>query len=146
MRAALVGSAAERLTIMGYVLLGDPSLRLHTAAPPGSARVARAAGGGEARVGGDAGLRLDLPAPPMRSRVLLDYEVAAPLAGLPMELAIFDLAGRRVRVLASGPARPGRSSATWSPGQDGGGALPRGLYFARLRVGAQTATRRIPLR
>ncbi|MBI5838297.1 MAG: S8 family serine peptidase [Candidatus Eisenbacteria bacterium] len=62
-----------------------------------------------------------------------------PAAG-PVDLAVFDLAGRRVATLAQGRMSAGAHEATW----DGRGAAS-GVYFYRLRAGSQSAERRLVL-
>ncbi len=49
-----------------------------------------------------------------------------------VELAVFDLSGRRVATLAKGPLAAGEHTRTW----DGSGA-GAGVYFVRLRAGAE---------
>jgi hypothetical protein len=52
----------------------------------------------------------------------------------PVDLAIFDIAGRRIRSLASGSTPAGIYRVSWD-GRDGGGkAVGTGIYFARLRT------------
>ena len=48
------------------------------------------------------------------------------------ELGIFDLMGRRVRLLASAALDAGPHRLTWDGRDDAGRAVARGLYFARL--------------
>jgi hypothetical protein len=50
------------------------------------------------------------------------------------ELAVFDLAGRKVRTLQSGNLGAGPHTATWRGRDDAGRAVPAGAYFARLRA------------
>jgi hypothetical protein len=50
---------------------------------------------------------------PAHSGTRIFYGVPAGREGAPLEIAIFDLSGRRVRTVASGVARPGRFSASW---------------------------------
>jgi len=51
-----------------------------------------------------------------------------------VSLAVFDAAGRTVRILASGRSEPGRFSATWD-GRSGSGALvPNGVYLYRYAL------------
>jgi hypothetical protein len=60
-------------------------------------------------------------------------------------LALCDLAGRRVRVLASGWHSAGAHEARWD-GRDAAGAIaPAGVYFARLEWGGQSVARRFAL-
>ncbi len=55
----------------------------------------------------------------------------APLAGL-VELAVYDLAGRRVTTLAKGIYAPGSYRITWNGADDSGSVLPAGVYLVRL--------------
>lgn len=55
-----------------------------------------------------------------------------------VDLAVYDLLGRRVATLAAGARPAGTTEATW----DATGA-PAGVYVARLRVGGRTFTRRL---
>ncbi len=57
-------------------------------------------------------------------------------------LEILDLAGRRVASPWRGTAA-GEGSARWNGRADDGRRVPGGLYFARLRIGDETQTRRI---
>jgi flagellar hook assembly protein FlgD len=60
-----------------------------------------------------------------------------------VRLEVFDLAGRRVRVLADGSYEPGRWSAEWDR-RDAAGRLARpGVYLYRLKAGAFHAERKM---
>ena len=89
---------------------------------------------------------LELAAPhpnPARAVSRFSFGVPVEVNGAALELAIYDLAGRRVRELASGPARAGRATATWD-GRDALGAqAPGGVYFVMLRAGAQSCRRKL---
>jgi hypothetical protein len=61
------------------------------------------------------------------------------------ELAIFDLAGRRIRTLVSGDVRAGGHEAVWDGRDDRGDPVGSGVYFYRLRVGEAVETRRMVL-
>jgi flagellar hook assembly protein FlgD len=61
------------------------------------------------------------------------------------DVAIFDVAGRRVRALAAGPVQAGPQSLAWD-GRDGAGrAVPTGIYFVRVTVAGQSETAKIVL-
>jgi predicted outer membrane repeat protein len=51
-----------------------------------------------------------------------------------VELAIFDLAGRRVRTLMSGTLSAGSHGERWDGTDSSGGAVASGTYFARVRT------------
>ncbi len=57
-----------------------------------------------------------------------------------VSLTVFDLLGKEIATLASGPFRPGRYSVRW----DATG-LPSGVYFYRLTAGRYSETRRMVL-
>jgi len=69
-------------------------------------------------------------------RVRLRYGVAAEAE---IRLEVFDVAGRRVAVLATGPRRAGSYEAQW------GGPGRGGIYFARLSIGERRFVRRFVL-
>ncbi len=75
-------------------------------------------------------LRLSSPFPnPFRpsTRVQLDLpEVAA------VQVAVFDVQGRRVRTLAEGQLQAGRHVLQWDGRVDGGGSAASGVYWIRL--------------
>jgi hypothetical protein len=59
-----------------------------------------------------------------------------------ISLAIYDLQGRTIRALIAGPQPAGQGMARWDGRGEAGRLVPGGLYFARLRAGEQTLTRR----
>jgi hypothetical protein len=83
------------------------------------------------------GVRLAPPAPhPLRGLGTIAYDL--PAAG-PVDLALYDIAGRRVRVLVAGEVRAaGRHVVGWDASE-----FAAGVYLARLRVGGAEATRRV---
>lgn len=63
-----------------------------------------------------------------------------------VDLRVYDLTGRAVRVLAEGtPYGPGRHAIAWDGADDAGRALASGVYVVRLRAGAETRTTRAAL-
>ena len=64
-----------------------------------------------------------------------------PLAA-PVRLAAFDIAGRHVRLLASGPKEAGPHQVTWDGLDDGGRRLGPGVYLVRLQVGRDIVVRK----
>lgn len=59
---------------------------------------------------------------------------ALPAAGR-ARLSVFDAGGRRLRTLLDGEAPAGAQSAVWDGRDEGGRALPAGVYFFRLEQG-----------
>ena len=63
-----------------------------------------------------------------------------------VRLEVYDLAGRRIRVLRDGVAESaGQHEVTWDGRSDTGRAVPSGTYLYRLEVGSFVATRRMAL-
>jgi hypothetical protein len=60
-----------------------------------------------------------------------------------VEIGVYDIAGRQMRVLAEGVQSVGRHSVTWD-GRDGSGAQVRkGMYFVRIQIGNQARQVRV---
>jgi serralysin len=77
---------------------------------------------------------------PHRNSASLRFEL--PTAS-PLRVEIFDSSGRRVRLLADGPARAGLHELTWDGRRDDGAAAGAGVYFARLTTPASSRMIRI---
>ena len=92
--------------------------------------------------GADLPLDLALSASPNPSIGRTRIGFGLPRAGH-VTLAIYDLAGRRVRLLVDGMREPGRYDETWDGRADVGAAHAAGVYFARLQVGGEALTERI---
>ena len=60
------------------------------------------------------------------------------------DLAVYNIAGQRVRVLLSAPFGPGRREVSWDGADQRGNPLPSGMYFARLG-GQRDITRNLTL-
>ncbi len=90
--------------------------------------------------------RLDLrPAAPSPFSGRTGFIFYVPAPGGRVRLEVFDVVGRRARVLHDAPAAPGRHALGWDGRDDSGRRLPSGVYFARLSLGDDTRTRRIVL-
>ncbi|HEY2955366.1 MAG TPA: beta-propeller fold lactonase family protein [Candidatus Eisenbacteria bacterium] len=68
---------------------------------------------------------------PVRERATIAFTL--PGAG-PVRLAVYDLLGRRVAVLADGARAAGRHEVTWNARGDGGARAWPGIYFVRLEA------------
>ena len=85
-----------------------------------------------------AAVEFAIPAPnPARTGTRFDYAIPSDRAGQSLDLSIYDLSGRRVRTLASGPAKAGRFTARWDLRSDAGSVSRTGVYFARFRLGSE---------
>jgi hypothetical protein len=92
---------------------------------------------------GSAPRMLELAAPhpnPARGECQFAFGVPIEQDGAAFELAIYDLAGRLVRVISAGPARAGRSTAGWDMRDGMGARIANGVYLARLRSGPHVRT------
>jgi len=94
--------------------------------------------------GGVASVEFAHPSPnPSAGDVHFDWAIPADLSGSSVELAIFDIGGRRVDTVFKGAATSGRHVTTWSGRRADGGAVGNGVYFARLTTRRGVESRRI---
>lgn len=63
----------------------------------------------------------------------------------PVDLAVFDLRGRRVRQLVQATRPAGAHEAVWSGTDDGDRGVPSGVYFVHLEVSGVPKTQRVLL-
>jgi predicted acyl esterase len=68
---------------------------------------------------------------PFRSRTVINYTLAE---GGPVKLAIYDSAGRCVRVLFRGRETSGDHRKVWNARDDSGNLVSSGVYFCRLHL------------
>jgi hypothetical protein len=88
-------------------------------------------------------LRLALSAPvPNPSRGPAKLTLELPRATR-VEVAVYDVVGRRVRVLLEGPMEPGRHDLAWDGRDARGGRAARGVYFVSARAPSEVVTRRL---
>jgi len=66
-----------------------------------------------------------------------------PHAARRVDLAIYDASGRRVKSLLSGPVAAGPQAVTWTGRDDGGHAVPSGIFFLKLEADGRAATRKV---
>jgi flagellar hook assembly protein FlgD len=60
-----------------------------------------------------------------------------------VEVAIFDVAGRRVRTLIQGTREPGEYRTTWDSRDDNGRSVTTGVYFVRMNTGTTQQVHRV---
>ncbi len=60
-----------------------------------------------------------------------------------VEIGVFDIAGRRMRTLASTIAGPGRYEVSWDGMGDGGSRAVNGMYFVHVAIGTRVHTVRV---
>ncbi len=92
------------------------------------------------REGATTALRLAASPNPARGATAIAF--ALPAAG-PAQLAVYDLAGRRVALLASGVLEAGAHEARWAGTGVEGVPVATGMYVVRLEAGGATLTRRV---
>lgn len=79
---------------------------------------------------------------PFNPRVVIEYSVDRLQH---IELAVFDLSGRRVRVLYSGPREAAEYRAIWDGSDQNGGVVASGTYFVRLAADERLQARKVML-
>lgn len=79
---------------------------------------------------------------PFNPRTTIVFETAEPLT---IELAIYDVAGRRVRVLESGNLVSGRFEIEWDGRNQQGEDVATGAYLCRLKYPGGSSTRKLML-
>ncbi|MEZ5063799.1 MAG: FlgD immunoglobulin-like domain containing protein [bacterium] len=79
---------------------------------------------------------------PFRDHTTIRYEL--PRAAR-VELAVYDVAGRRVRVLDEGERAAGPHRTEWDGLDQSGRPVAGGVYFSRLKSGGSTSTSRVIL-
>jgi hypothetical protein len=87
------------------------------------------------------GIRATTPNPSLGSMVV---RFALPEAG-DARLEIFSASGQHVRTLANGAFNAGPHFVIWDGRGDAGQKLPPGTYFARLRMGIRSDSRKVTL-
>lgn len=86
------------------------------------------------------------PSPnPSHGGFQLDFGIPEHARGSQLELAIFDLLGRRVRVLEKAAATPGRFHIVWDGRGEAGKLVRSGVYYARLTILDKRITRMLTL-
>jgi hypothetical protein len=91
-----------------------------------------------------AALSLSAGPSPARAGDAVTLRFALPAAG-PARVALHDLAGRRVRVLADGPYEAGTQAVRWDGRDASGRRAAPGVYFATLETGAGVRSARLVL-
>jgi hypothetical protein len=113
---------------------GDPALRVEHV-------IARDAENHDAALGLAAGAMVKPPTEtaftrlypnPVSGSMTVEMSLARPAR---VQLAVFDLAGRRVRMLADGDYAAGLRTATWDGRGDDGRLAANGFYVVRMRAG-----------
>ncbi len=111
-----------------FLFVADPEHRVHVVRPQcGEASVSAPP---SASASAEAPFRLERPCPNPFSECT---DIAFTLArGLNVDVGVYDIGGRRVRMLCAGPLPPGRNVVRWDGRDSGGQAASAGVYFVRL--------------
>lgn len=88
------------------------------------------------------GIALDEPAPsPFRGATEIAF--AVPDGARSARLAVYDVAGRRVRTLVDGAVAEGRGRVAWDGRDDSGAPVAAGAYVLRLEAGGRSVSRKV---
>ena len=74
-----------------------------------------------------------------------DIAFVVPTGAGPIELAVYNIAGRRIATLMSGEVPPGPAAAVWDGRDDAGRQVAAGVYFVRLAAGTESRERKVVL-
>lgn len=115
--------------------------------PEASGAGAQPAGGPVASLEGapqpaDGSIALERPTPNPFSHSMR-FAYAIPAGSSLVDIGIFDVAGRRVRLLARGPQSAGQYEVRWDGLGDEGKRMKQGVYFLRASIGASSRVSRI---
>lgn len=92
---------------------------------------------------GSTGAAFGRPSPnPFRESMSVDFSVSE-AAGADVDVAVFDLSGRRLATLASGFRGAGLHQASWDGRDASGRRAGAGVYFVRGRIGSQQVGARV---
>ena len=69
------------------------------------------------------------------------YEVVG--ADQPVDIGVYNVAGRLVKSLTKSSMPAGRHTATWNGTDEGGARVPGGVYFVRVRLGGENQQHRV---
>ena len=86
--------------------------------------------------------RLNMAVPnPFRSQMSYAFEIVG--GDQPVEVGVYNVAGRLVKSLVQSTLPAGRHTATWNGMDDNGARVPSGVYFVRARYGAEQKQQRV---
>jgi hypothetical protein len=78
---------------------------------------------------------------PTSGRTQIWFDI--PAGGMEAHVAVYDVRGRQVKVLAEGSQPAGRHSVVWDGRIDSGQQVGAGIYFVRMMAGEFRSTRKI---
>jgi hypothetical protein len=137
---ANAGSTVTVLTAHGGLVCAGGQFTTMTNRPSGRVAVITEATTGVSPAIPALTTQLGVAPNPSRGTVMLHFRVPAAGEG---EVAMYDLRGRRVRVLARGTFPAGDQRLNWDGRDASGRRVASGIYFASVRVGAQRIVGRV---
>ena len=84
-----------------------------------------------------------VPNPFTRASVLRFDLPSAPSGKWPVNVSVFNVAGRRVRTIVNEPLAGGRYTYEWDGRDDGGRTVSAGIYFLNVGAGPYSKTDRL---
>jgi uncharacterized repeat protein (TIGR01451 family) len=78
---------------------------------------------------------------PFTGQMSYAYEIVG--GDQPVDIGVYNVAGRLVKSLAKSSMPAGRHTATWNGTDEAGARVPGGVYFVRVRLGADTQQHRV---
>jgi hypothetical protein len=72
--------------------------------------------------------------------VVVTYELSR---SIHVEIAVFDVAGRRLKTLVNGLQQEGKLAVTWDRSREDGVTAPAGIYVIRLVTGDGLSSRKV---
>jgi aminopeptidase N len=82
---------------------------------------------------------------PFNPSTVISYDIPVDLDGMKMSLVIYDIRGRNIRGLKTGPARGGKNDVTWDGRDDRGRPVGSGIYLYRLEINGRIEMKRMVL-
>jgi len=98
------------------------------------------AGGGERENELDRGGPSEPHPNPFCGRTTFEFELSEEV---PVRAAVYDLRGRRVKVLADGSFPAGRYELSWNGKDSGGRACPSGIYIIHSLLGTTSHRKKV---
>ncbi len=80
---------------------------------------------------------------PFSGRTSVAFDV--PTGGGEVRIEVYDVSGRRVRVLVEGPESAGRRMVAWDGSDEGGRRVASGVYYCRMKAGTYEETIKMTL-
>jgi hypothetical protein len=94
----------------------------------------------------DTSVRLGASVPnPFGLTTRIGYTIPETAAGTHVRFGIYDLSGRRIRLLVDEPQSGGVYNLLWNGTDQSGITLPAGIYFYRLSLGEEVVSRQVLL-